>query len=97
MSRIVIAKSVRASCAIDQNPFSNKMGILVVDIAVIIIMSTGIAAILTENPIKIRVLHTISNEATNAARNSGFEKPIFSKRPAPVSYGFCTILYLKQS
>jgi len=63
------------------------MGILVVAIAVIMIMNRGIAAILTENPINMSVPHIISNEATKDARNSGFVKPIFSKRPAPTNSG----------
>ena len=56
-------------------------------IAVIIMISSGIAANLTEKPININMPHTISKDATNAARNSGFAKPIFSNRPAPTSSG----------
>ena len=82
-----MAKSVLDSCAIDQNPFSSKIGIFVVVIAVIMMINSGIAAILTDKPINMSTLQTISNDATNDARNSGFENPIFSNRPAPTSSG----------
>ncbi|MCK7460675.1 MAG: hypothetical protein MZU84_00600 [Sphingobacterium sp.] len=70
-----------------QNPLSFRIGILVVAIAVIIMISRGIAAILTEKPISISTPQTISKDATNCARNSGFVNPIFSNRPEPTSSG----------
>ena len=88
----VIAKSIRDSCAIDQTPFSIKIGIFVVVIAVIMIIKSGIAAILVEKPIIMNAPQAISKEATKYARNSGLAKPIFSNRPAPNKSGkrnFC--------
>jgi len=60
---------------------------LVVVIAVIIIISKGIAATRTEKPIRISTPQIISNDPTSSARNSGFANPIFSNRPAPTTSG----------
>ena len=87
-----IEKSVLAACAMDQNPFSINMGILVVIIAVNMIVSRGIAANRTDNPMSIRIPQAISNVATKDDRNSGLAKPIASKRPVPFISGnrnFC--------
>ena len=77
ISSIVIAKSVRYSCAICQKPLFRRIGIFVVINAVIIIISNGIEANLVRNPISTKEPQTISNVATNKAQNSGFSKPIF--------------------
>jgi len=57
-----------------------------------IIINNGIEAILVNNPNSINMPQIISNAPTNVAQNSGFEKPIFAKRPAPTVSGvinFC--------
>ena len=89
---MVMEKSVRYSCAIDQKPFSIRTGYLVVINATIIINKRGTAANRVRKPIKIKLPHSISNEAVNCAQNSGFSKPIFANRPAPTISGnknFC--------
>ena len=86
-SNIVMAKSVRESCAIVQKPSLKSLGILVVIMAVPIMTSSGNEVSLTKIPKSKRSPHTTSKEATKYARNSGFSNPILVKRPTPVTSG----------
>ena len=51
--------------------------------AVIIIIRSEIEVNRITNPIKTNNPQIISKDATNSAKNSGFENPIFSNLPAP--------------
>ena len=90
---MVIAKSVRYSCAIDRKPLSMRIGYFVVTKATAIMISNGMEASRVKNPAKIKAPQMISNAPVNEAQNSGCSKPIFAKRPAPTAPGvinFCS-------
>lgn len=69
MSSRVIAKSVRYSCANDQNPFPVRIGNLVVIKATIMITSNGTAAKRIIIPMRISKAQIISNDPVKYAQN----------------------------
>jgi len=84
---MVMAKSVRAAWAINQNPSFSKMGILVLIKAVAIMVNSGMAASRVRKPMSSSAPQTTSKLATKYAQNFGFSKPIFPKHPTPTISG----------
>jgi hypothetical protein len=81
-----IAKSVRASLTINQNPWfaRNSSGIFVVLMAVVITIINGTAEALVQSPSNIRKPHKISKVPTKCAVKYGCGKPILVKRITPI-------------
>lgn len=71
MSRRVMAKSVRYSCAQGQNPLCIRIGIFVDIKAVIIMIISGIEATLVRKPKMISVPQIISKVQVKYAQNAG--------------------------
>ena len=92
ISSIVIAKSVRYSCAKGKNPLCINIVHFVVTKAVTIIISKGILANLVNSPISKSSPHIISKDAAKDAQNSGLAKPMPLNRSMPSVSGninFC--------
>src|ERR1019366_2244675 len=81
-----IAKSVRASLTMYQNPWlaRDSSGIFVLTIAVVITISSGIAAARVHTPSRTNRPHAISNVPTKCAVKYGCGNPIFVKRTTPM-------------
>src|SRR5579863_9405030 len=83
---INMAKSVRASLTMYQNPWPACLssGIFVVAIAVLMMTSSRIAANRVNNPIKTSSPHPTSNPPTKWATAAGWGKPRRVKRSTPM-------------
>lgn len=81
-----IAKSVRASLAIYQNPWfvRNSSGILVLAIAVQMMMNNGIDASRVKSPSNTNAPQRISKNPTKCAVNEGCGNPILVNRSKPI-------------
>ena len=81
-----IAKSVRASLTMNQNPWPARInsGIFVVAMAVQIITRRGTAARRVHNPASTSSPQTISNVPTKCAVNAGCGNPMRAKRSTPI-------------
>lgn len=87
-----MAKSVLYSCAHGQNPLWTRIGIFVDINAVIIMIISGMDAILVRNPKMTSVPQIISKVPVKYAQNAGLLKPIVVNLPVPRSSGkmnFC--------
>ncbi len=81
-----MAKSVRASLTIYQKPWlaRNNSGTLVVAIAVVITINSGMDASLVHNPNSSRMPHRTSKVPTKCAVKYGCGNPILVKRTTPM-------------
>jgi hypothetical protein len=81
-----MAKSVRASLTMYQNPWPARKssGTFVVAIAVEMTIKSGMDAALVQSPSNTRRPHTISNVPTKCAVKYGYGNPIRANRATPI-------------
>ena len=82
-----IDQSVRASCAMAQNPLLKSIGSLVVAMATSMSMMSGTVASRVARPRRMSRPQPISKTPSKGAVNPGQGMPILTKRPAPNAAG----------